>query len=468
MKVLIIQSKHRSNVKLYGKAYMSQLTLPVLASQIPEGNDIRIIDENVEDIDFSNKADLVCITAMTPAAPRAYEIADEFRKRGVKVLMGGVHVSSLPEEALSHADTIVVGESEGLFPRIFDDLKNDRLKPVYRLVEKPNLSNFPIPRHDLMNSKLYVNIPKVETSRGCPFTCEFCSTTEFFGNKMRYRPVEDVLREVKELDVDFIFFTDNNIIGNPKYAKKLFKELKSTGIRWISQCSINLAKDDELLRLAAEGGCVGMLIGFESLSEQSISSMGKKVNRVEEYSKAIKKIHKAGLGIIGCFVLGFDEDEENIFKKTVRFIAKNNIEMPQLTILTPFPGTVLRKKMEDQNRILHNSWQYYDGTNVVFKPKWMTVKELRARYDWTAHKVYNLRAITWRVLKSFLRHRNFTKAIIFWQVNVVYRRLWRVALDEGDIFPEPQKLADTQQKSIIHIPQVSKPASIVHKQTVEK
>ncbi len=432
MKVLIVQPKHRSYVKLYGKAYMSQLTLPVLASQVPSGNDVQILDENVEEINFSDKPDIVYITTMTPAATRAYEIADEYRKRGVKVLMGGVHVSSLPEEAAKHADSVVIGESEGLFPLIFEDLKNGGLKPTYRLTEKPDLKDFPFPRHELMNGKMYVNIPKVETSRGCPFTCEFCSTTEFFGNKMRYRPVKDVIQEVKELDEDFVFFTDNNIIGRPKYAKELFKELAPLGIRWISQCSINLANDDELLRLAAQSGCGGMLIGFESISEDSIAAIGKSVNKVEEYKKSIKKIHKAGIGIIGCFVLGFDDDDHEVFRKTLKFIKRTNIEMPQLTVLTPFPGTVLRRKMEDDNRILTNDWRLYDGTSVLFKPKWMTVKELGERYNWLSRKLYNYPSILYRVFKSLLRYRSITKSTVFWQVNVVYRRLWMVGMEPNN------------------------------------
>jgi len=409
---------------------MSQLTLPVLASQIPPGNDIQIIDENIEEIDFSKKADFVCITAMTAAATRGYEIADEFRKRGVKVLMGGVHVSSLPGDASKHADSVVIGESEGLFPLIFQDLKNGGLKPTYKLASKPDLSNISMPIRDLMNKELYVNIPKVETSRGCPFNCEFCSTTEFFGTKMRYRPVENVIAELKKINKNFVFFTDNNIIGNPKYAKKLFKEIAKLKMRWISQCSINFAKDTELLDLAAKSGCAGMLIGIESLNESAIASMKKKVNRVDEYVQAIKKIHKAGIGIIGCFVFGFDVDNHDIFGKTLKFIRKTNIEIPQLTVLTPFPGSALRKKMEKDKRVLHNQWDLYDGTSVVFKPKWMTIGELRKRYDWTSKKAYNYRSISWRVFKSFLRYRSFAKSFIFWQINVVYRRLWLVSLDK--------------------------------------
>lgn len=432
MKVLIIQPSHRSNVKLFKKSYMSQLTLPVIASHIPASHEVRIIDENVEAINFSTEVDVVCITAMTPAATRAYEIATEFRKRGVKVLMGGVHVSAVPDEASQYADAIVVGEAEGLFPAIFEDLEKGTLKPIYKLSGKPDMANFPLPRHDLMSRESYVNIPKVETSRGCPFTCEFCSTTEFFGNKMRYRPVEDVIAEVKAIGTDFIFFTDNNIIGNPKYAKKLFKELKKTGIHWISQCSINFAKDDELLSLASDSGCVGMLIGFESLSEKAISQMGKKVNRVHEYAQGIKKIHKAGIGIIGCFVLGFDEDDEDVYKKTVKFIRKTSIEMPQLTVLTPFPGTALRTRMEKENRVLHSLWEYYDATHLVFQPKWTTVKEMRQRYDWTAGKIYSYRALLWRMFKSLIRYRNLYKTIVFWQVNTVYRRLWSVSVGHND------------------------------------
>ncbi len=432
MKVLIIQPKHRSNVKLFGKSYMSQLTLPVIAAQIPEEHDVKIIDENVEPIDFSSDVDVVCITAMTPAASRAYEVASEFRKKGVKILMGGVHVSAVPNEAAKYADAIVIGESEGLFPQIFEDLKNNNLKQIYRLTEKPNMDNFAKPRHDLMNSELYVNIPKVETSRGCPFTCDFCSTTEFFGNKMRYRPVEDVVDEVKSLNTDFVFFTDNNIIGNPKYAKKLFKELKSLKISWISQCSINLASDDELLNLASESGCVGMLIGFESLSEQAIDAMGKKVNKVGDYSKSIKRIHKAGIGIIGCFVFGFDDDDDKVFKQTVKFIRKNTIEMPQITVLTPFPGTDLRRRLEKEKRVLHSNWQYYDATHVVYKPKWITSQELRQKYDWAASKIYGHAAMYWRLLKTLVKYRNFYKTIVFFQVNTVYRRLWSVSTGDND------------------------------------
>lgn len=436
MNVLIIQPKHPSSVKLYGKCYMSQLTLPVIASQIPEGHDVKIIDENVEPIDFSSEVDLACITTMTPSATRAYEIASDFRNRGVKVLMGGVHVSAVPEEAAKYSDSVVIGESEGLFPTIFEDLKNDELKKYYRLTAKPALKDFPMPKHNLMKNKMYVNIPKVETSRGCPFTCEFCSTTEFFGNKMRYRPVEDVVQEVVELNEDFIFFTDNNIIGSPKYAKELFRQLAiakpKMNLRWISQCSINFANDEELLRLAAESGCVGMLIGFESLSEDAISSMGKKVNQVKEYESSIKKIHKAGIGIIGCFVLGFDDDDDAVYKKTVKFIRKNNIEMPQLTVLTPFPGTALRTRLEKENRVLHSNWQYYDATHVVFQPKWMTVKELRTLYDWTAKKIYSRLAIYWRVFKSFVRYRSLYKTFVFLQVNTVYKRLWMIGVGDDD------------------------------------
>lgn len=429
LRVQLVQPYHPSNVKLYGKMYMSQLTLPIVAALMPSDVEVTIKDENVEPLDFSNGIDLVGITALTPTAPRAYEIAREYRRRGIPVVLGGLHPSLVPAEASQHADAVLIGEAEGVWEEMLHDFRAGKLKKFYQSSEKPNLANLPLPRRDLANNGAYVNIPKVETSRGCPFDCSFCSTTVFFGRKIRYRPVEDVVNELKKIKPSFVFFTDNNIVGNVRYAKELFRALIPLKIKWLSQGSLNFVRDDELLRLARDSGCVGMLIGFESLSPAAIEGVGKKVNRVEEYSRAVKKLHRHRIGTIGCFVFGFDEDDENLFKRTVSFVRKYNVDTPQFTVLTPYPGTVLRERLEKEGRILHNKWEKYDSTTLVFKPKILSPSEFRKKFNWAGWKVYSWPAIIWRLLRSLLYMRSFYRAFVFLQINMVYRKLFQVGLE---------------------------------------
>ena len=428
-RLLLIQPHHPSNVRLFGKMYMSQLTLPVIAALTPPRFDVRIIDENVEAVDFDQDADLVGISLLTPTAVRGYEIARRFRERGVPVILGGVHPSLCPEEAEKHCDAVVVGEAEGIWPHLLEDFEKGALKSLYKSDGKPDLRNLPRPRRELINEKMYVNVPKVEVSRGCPFDCNFCSTTRFFGRKMRYRPVEDVIAELQELDLNFVFFTDNNIVGNPKYAKELFEALIPLKIKWIGQASLNAANDPELLKLAGRSGCVGLLIGFESLSDMAISAMGKTVNRVERYKTAVKRLHRARIGIIGCFVFGFDEEDRSAFRQTVRFVKRLNIEVPQFTLLTPYPGTVLREKMESTRRILHSQWEKYDVNHVVFQPLRMKAGELRHGYDKSCQKAYSYSSIIRRLARSAIHLRSFHRLVVFWQINVVYRRLYLVSRD---------------------------------------
>lgn len=410
---------------------MSQLTLPLMAALTPSDHEISVVDENVEPIDFDAPVDLVGITALTPIAPRAYEVADEFRRRGVKVALGGVHPSLMAEEAAAHADAVVVGESEDSWPQLISDAANGGMKKLYTAETKPDLVNLPVPRRDLMKKDQYLNIPKVETSRGCPYRCSFCSTTVFYGPRMRFRPVEDVVAEVKSIGHRFVFFTDNNITANKKYAKRLFRELAPLGIYWLSQGSIDMADDLELMELAVASGCVGMLVGFESLSEENIAEMGKKAsNQVEEYEEKIRIFHRHKIGLIGCFVFGFDGDDKSVFKKTVDFIRRNNVDCPQLTVLTPFPGTALRDEMEAQGRLLHSRWEKYDVGNVVFQPKQMTPQELQEGYNWSCEQVYSRRAIWMRALRSIKYMKQPYRSFVFAKNSSIYRRLYQVSQED--------------------------------------
>lgn len=432
LRINLIQPYHPSNVKLYGKTYMSQLTLPVVAALTPDRCEVTITDENVEPLVYENGVDLVGVTTLTPTAVRAYQIADEYRRRGVPVVIGGVHASLMPEEAIKHADAVVVGEAEGIWPALLNDFQNGGLKRFYQAEQKPALSGLPLPRRDLANNKRYVNIPKVETSRGCPFNCSFCSTTVFFGKRIRYRPVKEVVRELKEIKPKFVFFTDNNIVGNHKYAKELFRALIPLKIHWISQGSLNLVRDDELLDLAAKSGCVGMLIGFESLTQDALKGAGKAVNRVEDYEKELKKLHRHRIGTIGCFVFGFDQDDEGVFERTVDFVRRNNVDTAQFTLLTPFPGTALREEMERTGRILSNDWSRYDSTTLLFQTKALPPKQFRARFDRACWKVYSWPSIAMRFIRALAYMRSLYRANVFFQINMVYRKLFQVSLVEQE------------------------------------
>ncbi|MDO8735792.1 MAG: radical SAM protein [Thermoleophilia bacterium] len=407
---------------------MSQLTLPLMAALTPGKHEILVVDENVEPLDFGIAVDLVAITCLTPTAPRAYEIADEFRRVGRRVVLGGVHPSLMAEEAAEHADSVVIGESEELWPLLLEDLENGSLKPRYTAEHKPDLAGLPYPRRDLMKEDAYLNIPKVETSRGCPFRCSFCSTTVFYGPRMRFRPVEEVVAEVKAAEHRFVFFTDNNITANKSYAKRLFRALEPLGIYWLSQGSIDMADDEELMELAERSGCVGMLVGIESLSDENIAEMGKKAsNRVSEYEDKIRIFHKHKIGLIGCFVFGFDGDDKSVFRKTIDFIKRNNIDCPQLTVLTPFPGTSLRCELEAQGRIIHSRWEKYDVGNVVYIPKNMTPEELQRRYNEMCGKVYSRLSIIRRSVRSITYMKNPYRSFVFMKNSFIYRKLFQAS-----------------------------------------
>ncbi len=407
---------------------MSQLTLPLLGALTPAEHEVRAVDENVEPIDFDRPVDLVAITALTPTAPRAYQVADEFRRRGKTVVLGGVHPSLMPDEAAEHADAVVIGEAEESWPRLLADAEGGGVKERYVAETKPDLAGLPMPRRDLMKEDAYLNIPKVETSRGCPYRCSFCSTTIFYGPRMRFRPVEEVVAEVKAARHRFVFFTDNNITANKKYAKRLFRALEPLGIYWLSQGSIDMADDPELMDLARRSGCAGMLVGFESLSEENIAGMGKGAsNRVDEYEEKIRIFHQHQIGLIGCFVFGFDGDDPGVFRKTVEFIERNNIDTPQLTVLTPYPGTAVRAEMEAQGRILHSQWEKYDVGNVVFEPKRMTPEELQAGYNWACRRVYSVSATIKRSVRSLKYLKNPYRSFVFGRNGSIYRKLFQVS-----------------------------------------
>ncbi len=371
--------------------FSTQLGPLSLAALTPDEFEIEIINEQIEEIDFDDPVDIVGISTMTANCDRSYQIADRFRDKGVTIVMGGIHASFLPDEALTHCDSVVIGEAENSWGQVLDDWKNQRLKKIYRSELLVNMSDVPIPRRDLDLTVGFVD--KLESSRGCPFRCEFCSTNLHFGNTHRTKPIDKVVSDIGSIhrnkkENHYLFFTDDNIIGNIKYAKQLFKAITPLNVRWVSQCSINIVNDDELLMLAAQSGCEALSVGFESLSEESLIEAGKTINKVSRYETQIKKMKDSGIEhILGNFVFGFDPDDESVFERTIEFIMKNEMDA-YLTILTPYPKTQLRHRMEKAGRILHSNWSQYDGMHCVFKPRQMSPQKLEEGLYWAYQQVY--------------------------------------------------------------------------------
>ncbi|RLA94767.1 MAG: B12-binding domain-containing radical SAM protein, partial [Deltaproteobacteria bacterium] len=377
--------------------WFTHLSLTMIAGLTPDEHEVQITDENVEDIDFEEDVDLVGLTGMTIHAPRAYEIAKRFRERGIPVVMGGIHASSLPYEAKKHVDAVVIGEAETVWKKLLEDVRSGKLKPFYKAEGLCSLKGLPHPRQDLLKKQAYMTTNCIQTTRGCPFNCNYCSVTQFFGHRYRLRPVEEVVEEAKKYSGNFVAFVDDNIVGNPSYAKKLFKALIPLNIRWGSQGSLTMAKDDELLKLAAKSGCSAMFIGFESLSQKNLKAMNKSINKVDEYSDAIKKIHDHGIMINGAFIFGLDYDDESVFERTVRFVEKEKIELATYHILTPLPGTLFFQQMEKEGRIIDWDWSKYNSINVVFKPKLMSEETLQNGYYWAFKETYSWHSILKRL-----------------------------------------------------------------------
>lgn len=413
MKILFISPtwKKEMKAKRLGRNKVFKVpphNLLIVSALTPKDIEVEIIDENIERIDFEKGVDLVGITAMTASAPRAYEIADTFRKKGVPVVMGGIHVTALPQEAAQHADAVVIGEAEGSWERLLQDFRKggkEALVQFYKNDERPDPAIIPLPRRELIKNKGYLLSRFLQLSRGCPFNCYFCSVSKFFGKKFRFRPVKKVIEEIKgmvgkPLKTRFLGFLDDNIAGDIAYARELFKALIPYNLLWIGQASINIAHHEDILQLAAASGCKGLFIGFESISEASLGEADKSQNKIKFYEKAIKKIHQFGIVIEGAFIFGFDNDDKSIFRKTVKFIEKVKLDVVQFSILTPLPGTRLEEKLEKEGRIIDRNWSNYDLSHAVFQPKTMTPQELQQGLDWAYKKVYSLSSIFRRTIGS--------------------------------------------------------------------
>ncbi len=409
--------------KVIKTIWFARLTLTTLAALTPPDIEVKITDENVEPVDFEEDVDLVGVTGMVMHAPRAYQIAKRFRQRGIPVVMGGPHASSLPLEAKEHVDAVVIGEAENVWEGLIEDLQKGDLKPFYKADAFCSMERIPSPRLDLLRKEAYMTINCVQTTRGCPHRCDFCHVTHFFGKTYRCRPIDDVIQEVKRLEGDFLVFIDDNITGNRDYAKELFARLKPLKKKWASQASMTLTRDPELLKLAAESGCVSLFVGIESLSSENLKDVNKTCNRAYQFEEALKALHDQDIMILAGFIFGLDHDDEGVFERTLRFCERNRIELPSFFILTPLPGTSLFERMEAEGRLLHKDWARYNGATVVFKPRLMTEETLQRGFHWACKEAYSWGSIFKRVCHP--QQRFFTRVLS----NIAYRSIAQKAPD---------------------------------------
>ena len=369
-----------------------------VAAAMPPEVDVRILDEDIEPIDFEAKADLVGISCMTYNAPRAYEIADAYRARRIPVILGGYHPTLLPQEAIEHADSVCIGDAEPVAQQIFEDLALGGLKPTYTAPPAP-LTGLRRPRRDLIRRRDYIPLDALQATRGCDRSCAFCSVAAFHRSHFRARPVEDVIDEMAGLGRN-ILLLDDSLTCNRDYAAELFSAMIPLRKRWFSQSSVTMAFDPELLNLAVLSGCKGLFIGFESLSERSLRTWNKRVNLERDYIQAVLNLHARGIAVFAGFVFGGDDERPDIFPRTLAFLLEANVESLQATRLTPFPGTPLFREFERGGRILDHDWRHYDFGSVVFEPKHMSRRTLNEGVAWVQRGFFSRRAIFGRVWRD--------------------------------------------------------------------
>ncbi len=409
--------------------------LSLLADLTPDKYDVEICDEWFTPLDPDARVDLVAVTCMTPIAPRAYEIAGMFRSRGVPVVLGGIHPSLVPDEAGRHADSVVVGEAEGCWSSLLEDWNAHRLRPRYEggfatLCE----DTVRCKREDLLPHP-YTMVP-VETTRGCPYDCSFCSVTRFYGRRYRMRPVDRVVAEVASLDMSWFFFIDDNIIGSGQRCRErsveLFDALRGLKKKFLCGACITVADDPKLLKKMYAAGARQVFIGFESIEKDALGMLGKKVNLrhtndyLSYYKYAVRKIHDQGISVTGGFIVGTDSDDKNIFRKIVDFVFEASIDIDQINILIPLPQTRIYEQFSAQNRLLVKNfpkdWEKYDGSHVVFQPKNMTADELREGRFWAYKATSSMSMSLLRSSKTLGTTKNLKNASVAFMFNNLKRK----------------------------------------------
>ena len=404
---------------------MEPLAPATLAGLTPRDRDteIRFYDDRTETIPFDEPTDLVALSVETYTAKRSYQIASEYRRRGVPVVMGGFHPTLVPDEVSEYADAVVLGEAEGLWPSIVEDFRNGRLQPLYRQRVRPPLAGLR-PDRSIFAGKRYLPVGLVEAGRGCHFRCEFCAIQTYFSNTQTRRPVDEIIDEIRRIRKPIIFFVDDNITSNMAQAQEFFRALIPLGIRWVSQASINAAHDEEFLRLIKASGCQGLLIGFETLNPDNLRRMRKSFNLMHGgYERALANLRRHEIRLYATFILGYDEDHGDTLEETLAFAERHKFYIVAFNHLTPFPGTPLYQRLQDEGRLLYDRWWLdpaYRYGMVPYAPRGMTAAQVKDRCIEARQRFYGLPSILRRGLDR-VNSRNWFMWSHFFSINLLFR-----------------------------------------------
>lgn len=380
-----------------------QLALHLLSGLTPSHHSVKIVEEEAELVDIDEPCDLVGISCMTSNATRAYHLADEFRKRGRKVVMGGIHPTILPDEALQHCDAVVLGEAEAVWEKLLLDAEKGALEKRYK-DQAPEITRY-IPMTTRQSSKKrFLGVIPTETTRGCPYKCDFCAVTDFYGSKLRHHPIENVVRDLKESRAKVVTFLDDNIVGDPRYSKELFQAIKPLKIKWGGQGSISFSRDPDLLKLARESGCIAFYCGLETVTPSTMKKFSKSMKDLQGLEEGIKRIKDHGIHFHASLIFGFDEDGKEVFPEAIDFLYRNKISTATFHLLTPFPGTRLHENLKAQGRILTTDWKYYNWDTVVYQPKNLTPVELLEGLIWMKKEFTKIGSMVPRYFNGNLMH----------------------------------------------------------------
>jgi radical SAM superfamily enzyme YgiQ (UPF0313 family) len=428
--------------------YIKPLWAATLAAHTPPDVEVTFRDDGLDPIDLtveldreSRAPDLVGISVNSKTAARAYAIADAYRARGTKVILGGIHVTALPEEGLLHADAVLSGEAEGLWSEVIDDLKAGKLgrvkslmrRNIYKAAEMPQLENLPRPRRDLFRSVKYVPFDVVQTTRGCPFPCEFCSVSTYNGTTFRFRPVREVITELEEDVGPRVLFGDDNVMIHTQYSRELFEAMVPLKKNWVAQASLAALHRVENIEVMARAGCKALFIGFESVDVETVRHAGKKQNKPSKYREIVKMLSDHGIAVWGSFVFGLDEDTKDAFDRTVDFCVDAKITMALFALLTPYPGTRLYKRLKEEGRLTRDRWWLgsdHDTDAPFYEPKQLTRDELRRGWVRAWRSMYSYPSILKRY--DFGLDHSWIQNVAYWPLNMLMHELAERKIAKGD------------------------------------